>query len=216
MHRLFYFPYYPQFVTSLTTNAPSNFTSLGALRRFSAGQGNLTTKGLLLLGKPFPRYVLVLGIPPYPSPRRSGMPRHISPCASLLKQQRGGFTGPLSPRRRAGKRLTAFPCNLGVSLSRGLCEQAATRKDFQRRCSRSRPLPRSAESALTIVLDHTIYPGVCFCLSALYAADCSRFLTVFELVTDDKREKNLLKKNGTILNHIASFLSLQHSRAGSA
>lgn len=58
--------------------------------------------------------------------------------------------------------LTAFPCNLGVSLSRGFCEQAATRKDFQHRCARSLPLPKSAESALTIVLNHTIYPEVWF------------------------------------------------------
>lgn len=54
-----------------------------------------------------------------------------------------------------------------------------------------------------------------FCLAAPHAADGRRFLTGFELLTDDNREKSLLKKNGTILNHIASFLSLEPSRAGS-
>lgn len=106
----------------------------------------------------------------------------------------------LDPRRRAGKLLT-FPLNLGVSLSRGFCEQAATREDFQRRCTRALPLPKSADTALTIVLNHTIYPEVCFCLSALYAADCRRILTVFEPVTDDKCEKSLLKKWDHLKSH---------------
>lgn len=77
------------------------------------------------------------------------------------------------------------------------------------------PLPKSAEFALTIVLNRKVYPEVCFCPSTLCAADCRRLLTVFELVTDDKREKSVLR-NGIILNLVASFLSLQHSRAGSA
>lgn len=92
------------------------------------------------------------------------------------------------------------------------------RKDFQHRCTRSPPLPKSGESALTTILNHTVYSEVCFGLSAPCVAHCHRFLTVVELVTDDKRERSLLKKlkNGTILNHTASFLSLQHSRSGSA
>lgn len=139
----------------------------------------------------------------------------LSPRLSL-RQQRGGFYGLLSPGRRAGKLLTAFPCNLGVSLPCGFCEQAETRKAFRCPASDLCLCQKSAESALTIVLHHTIYPELCFCLSARYAADCRRFRTDFEPVTDDKREKSLLKKKGTILNHIASFLSLEHSRAGSA
>lgn len=86
----------------------------------------------------------------------------------------------------SSKPLQSFPCSLGVSLSHGFCEQAATGTDFQHCCTSS--LPKSAEFAPTTVLYHTIYSEVWFWPWAPYTADCHGFLTASEPLTDGKLE----------------------------
>lgn len=88
----------------------------------------------------------------------------------------------------SSKPLLSFPCNVSVSLFCGFCEQAATGTDFQHCFTSS--LPKSAEFAPTTVLNPTTYPEVWFWPLALYTADCCRFLTAFEPLTDDKHEKS--------------------------
>lgn len=139
------------------------------------------------------------GIQPCPSLRRLGMLRHSSLWDSLFGSSKESLQ-PAQPQRRAGKLLPAFPCSPGVSLSHGFCEQAVTGKDFHH-YTRFLALPKPAVSAPIIIPNHTIYRSV-----FVY---CHRFPAGFELVTDDKCEKSLLKKkqNGTIFNLTASFLS---------
>lgn len=103
----------------------------------------------------------------------------------------------LSPWMRVSKLLPAFPCSPGVSLSHGFCEQAVTGKDFHH-CTRPLALPKSAVSAPIIV------PTTPFTHRSVFVY-CHGFPAGFELVTDDKCEKSLLKKMGPSSRSLPAF-----------